>query len=90
MFNKLDRKYLIENPFMLIRGEFYKFKEICFVEAGNEIALFVAVNGNDKELVSVEKLNESMGSNGLLISAIGKAYELLLETKRTIEIGQMK
>jgi hypothetical protein len=90
MFNKLDRNYLAENPFILSGGEFYKFKEICFVENGGEVALFVAVNGNKKQMVSVEQLLLIMESQGAVISASGKLYELVLEVKRMIEIGNIK
>lgn len=90
MFNKLDRNYLFENPFILIGGDFYKFKEFCFVETGGETALFVAVCGTDKKMISVETLREKMQFENQSVTAAGRLYELLLETKRMIEIGNMK
>jgi hypothetical protein len=88
MFNQVDRDYLKSNPFILCDGAFFKFKEICHSENNNQVALFVAINGNEKKLVSFYEYNENLKSDS--VTAQGLVYELLIEFKRMFEIGSMK
>jgi hypothetical protein len=88
MFDELTKKYLSENPFSIIAGEFYKFDSVCMTESGQQVVIFKSVvSGEKKQFGFVELQNIELSP---FITAIGLLNETVLELKRAVEIANLK
>lgn len=88
MFDEFTKKYLSENPFSIIAGEFYKFDSVCMTENGLHVAIFKSVvSGEKKQFGFVELQNIELSP---LLTAIGLLNETIVELKRAVEIANLK